>query len=123
MKTASKLALAAAMLPATAFCAVTNIQWTSDRFEHATQIAPGKIAEVCGDVFPEKPIDWRFTASDTVDFNIHRHDRSDVVYHTRSYRTKEQASTFAPKEAYEWCWMWTNDSPNTVSVRVQMRRK
>jgi hypothetical protein len=100
----------------------TNIAWNKDRFEHSMQIAPGKVAEVCGDVFPERPIEWRFTASDITEFNIHRHDRSDVIYHTRSFRTKEQAGTFAPKEAHEWCWMWTNESPNSISIRVHLRR-
>jgi hypothetical protein len=117
------VATALVTLSLTQTISATDIKWVNDAFEHSMKIAPGKVAEVCGDVFPERPIDWRFTSSESIEFNIHRHEKSDVIYHTRSFRTKEQTGNFKPAATYEWCWMWTNDSAANAEVRLQLRRK
>jgi hypothetical protein len=102
--------------------AMTPIQWRNDAFEHATQIAVGKSIEVCGEIESRTKIEWQFSASDALYFDIHRHAGNDVVYNTRSYRTKEQRGTLSQPNAHEWCWMWTNETGVPVSVRVQMKR-
>ncbi len=101
----------------------TDIRWSSaDTFEHTATIAPGQSAEVCGTVEPRLPVEWRFSATGPLTFNIHRHSGADVVYAMRSYLTREQNGKFSPTLNYEWCWMWTNESTEGVSVRVDLKR-
>jgi hypothetical protein len=111
-----------ACVPASHAHAVTDIRWTNDAFEHAQSIAPGKIAEVCGAVNPQQPIDWKYSANDALAFNIHRHVGSEVIYATRSFGTRELNGRFAPKQQHEWCWMWTNDTTSAVNLKVKLQR-
>lgn len=107
--------------PATA--AVTDIRWSSSNtFGHTATIAPGKSAEVCGQIEPRLPVDWRFSASGPLDFNIHRHSGAELTYAMRSYLTREQNGTFNPTLSFDWCWMWTNESPESVTLRVDLKR-
>jgi hypothetical protein len=117
--TFAALALALS-LPA---AAITPIRWNNDAFEHTERIAAGKTSEVCGDIESQAKIAWQFSASDALDFNIHRHAGKEVIYNTRSYRTKEQRGELSQPRAYEWCWMWTNETGAPVELRVQLKRE
>lgn len=114
--------IAAAALFATPSTA-NEIRWTSsDTFQHSATIAPGKAAEMCGAIEPRLPVEWRYVADGPLSFNIHRHSGDEVIYAMKSYLTREQNGTFSPKLNFEWCWMWTNESANAVTVRVNMKR-
>lgn len=126
MKTRILAALAttlAAFATTNATAAATEIRWSSsDTFEHTTTIAPAKAAEVCGQIEPRLPVDWRFTASGPLTFNIHRHSGDQVVYAMKSYLTREQNGKFSPTFNFSWCWMWVNESAEPVTVRVDLKR-
>ena len=101
----------------------TNIRWSSaDTFEHTATIAPGKAAELCGQIEPRLPVDWRYSATAPVTFNIHRHSGSEIVYASRSYLTREQSGKFSPTFSFEWCWMWVNETAETVTLRADLKR-
>ena len=101
----------------------TEIRWSSsDTFQHVANIAPGKAAELCGTVEPRLPVDWRYVADGPLSFNIHRHSGAEVIYATRSYLTREQNGRFSPTFNFDWCWMWSNDSADPVTVRVDLKR-
>jgi len=111
--------LAFAALPATA----TEIRWSSaDTFQHTETIAPGKAVELCGAIESRLPVDWRYVADGPLSFDIHRHSGGDVVYATRSYLTREQNGKLSPTFNFDWCWMWTNESAEAVTVRVDLKR-
>lgn len=100
-----------------------DIRWSSsDSFDYTATVAPGQTEEVCGTIEPRFPVEWRFTASGPLTFNIHRHSGADVVYAMRSYLTREQNGKFSPTLNYDWCWMWTNESAEAVTFRVDLKR-
>lgn len=116
------LAFIATALLATTTMA-TDIRWSSsDTFQHTATIAPGKAAEVCGAVESRLPVEWRFVADGPLNFDIHRHAGSEVVYAVRSYLTREQNGKFSPTFNFDWCWMWVNESVEPVTVRVDLKR-
>lgn len=120
----SKLHLLVAILVAS--CAMTasaaEIRWSSsDTFAHSLTVAPGKSAELCGQIESRLPVEWRY-AADPLSFNIHRHAGSEVIYAVKSFLTKEQQGTLKPNFNFEWCWMWTNESDAAVSLRVDLKR-
>ena len=101
----------------------TVIAWSAtDTFAHATTIAPGKAAEICGQIEPRLPVEWRFVADGPLNFDIHRHSGAEVIYGTRSYLTREQSGKFSPTFSFEWCWMWVNETADSVTVRVDLKR-
>lgn len=103
--------------------AITPIRWVNEAFEHAQPITAGKTVEVCGEIESQSKIAWQFSASGPLDFNIHRHAEKEVVYNTRSYRTKEQRGQLSQPRTYEWCWMWTNETALPIDMRVQLKRE
>lgn len=101
----------------------TEIRWSpSDTFSRTLTVAPGKSAELCGQIEPRLPVDWRYAAEAPLSFNIHRHAGNEVVYAVKSYLTKEQQGTLKPTFNFEWCWMWTNESTAAVSLQVDLKR-
>ena len=103
--------------------AATHIRWSpADAFEHTATLAPGKSAEVCGSIEPRLPVDWKFVADGPLTFDIHRHSGSEVLYATKSYLTREQSGKFSPTFSFDWCWMWTNETADNVTVRVDLKR-
>ncbi len=105
------------------FAAVNEIRWSgNDTFDSTMTVAPGKSAEACGQIDPRFPVQWRYSASAPVDFNIHRHSRDDIIYATKSVLSREDRGRHAPTFNFEWCWMWTNVSDTDVSIRVDMKR-
>jgi hypothetical protein len=106
-----------------AFAGVNEIRWSgNDTFESTMTIAGGKSAEACGQIDPRFPVDWRYSASAPLDFNIHRHSGEDVIHATKSVLSREDRGRHAPTFSFEWCWMWTNTSSADVTVRVDMKR-
>ena len=121
MKTHLFAVLAAALVASSSMAA--ELRWSSnDTFQHIANIAPGKAAELCGGVEPRLPVDWRYVADGPLSFNIHRHSGAEVVYAIRSYLTREQNGTFSPTFNFDWCWMWTNETADAVTVRVELKR-
>ena len=101
----------------------TDIRWSSsDTFAHTLTLAPGKSAELCSQIEPRLPVDWRYAADGPLSFNIHRHAGDEVVYAVRSYLTKVQQGTLKPTFNFEWCWMWTNESNAAVNLQVDLKR-
>jgi hypothetical protein len=106
-----------------ATAAATDIRWSSSgTFDHAATVAPGKSVEICGQIEPRLPVDWRFSATGPLDFNIHRHSGAELTYAMRSYLTREQHGTFSPTFSFDWCWMWTNEATEPASLRVELKR-
>lgn len=112
-----------AVMASHATASANDIRWSSaDTFEHSATLAPGKSAELCGGIEPRLPVDWKFVGDGPLTFNIHRHSGSEVIYATRSYLTREQSGKFSPTFNFEWCWMWTNDTADAVTVQINLKR-
>ena len=118
-----------ALLSAAAFAVLasqasaTNIVWSSaDTFDHTETLAPGKSTELCGNIEPRLPVEWKYVGDGPLTFDIHRHSGSEVIYATRSYLTRELNGRLSPTFNFDWCWMWTNETENAVTVRVNLKR-
>lgn len=124
MKLLALLPTASLAVFASHACAsATDIRWSSaDTFEHTATLAPGKSAELCGSIEPRLPVDWKYVGDGPLTFDIHRHSGSEVIYATRSYLTREQNGRFSPTFNFDWCWMWTNETANAVTLRVNLTR-
>ena len=121
--TAATVAMIALFAATHAAAAATDIRWSSaDTFEHTATISPGQATEVCGQIEPRLPVDWRFSATGPLNFDIHRHAGDAVIYAMKSYLTREQNGKFSPTFSFNWCWMWTNESAENVTVRVNLKR-
>lgn len=110
------LALAA---PAVQAAEIVNIDWgKAQRFELQRSIEPGKVLEVCGPLASGQAVDWQFTASAPLAFNIHHHVGKQVHYAERRNKTKSLTMRFKPTETADYCWMWT--APEGEVVRLQL---
>ncbi len=108
---------------ATASASAVDIRWSSaDTFEHTATVAPGRSTELCGNIEPRLPVDWKFVGDGPLTFDIHRHSGSEVIYATRSYLTREQSGKLSPTFNFDWCWMWTNETVDAVTLKVNLKR-
>lgn len=112
-----------------AFCAVAtgspivDITWSADgRFQHQSQVAAGKFAEVCGKLAEGASIRWKFETSSPTDFNIHYHVGKDVVYPQKRAQTRAAEGVLAVSVPQDYCWMWTNKGPQPVSLKLELLR-
>jgi hypothetical protein len=66
------VAVAALLPPAPAAAQVIDIAWSpDDAFVRELSVAPGKFAELCGESKVGHAVQWHFSASHVMDFNIH----------------------------------------------------
>lgn len=97
-----------ALLPLARAAEIVPISWGSaQRFELQRSLAAGQVLEVCGPLKPGMAVDWQFVTSAPVAFNLHHHVGKQVFYAERRARSKGLTARFEPKEAQDYCWMWT----------------
>lgn len=117
---AASLALAGPLAQAQ----VIELVWTpAGSFERQFSIAPGKFAELCGALAKGQSVQWTYEAGSPLDFNIHYHQGSDVVYPARASGAARSEGTLAVDAAQEYCWMWVNKSAAAVSLQVRLQRR
>jgi len=92
---------------------------TDKPFSHS--IAPRKIAEECVKLAAGDTIAYAFDATAPVDFNIHFHQGDAVVYPVKSDQIQRADDRFTATSAEDYCLMWTNRTPQTISVTGQLR--
>jgi hypothetical protein len=92
----------------------------TDAFRH--EITPGKIAEECRNLASDERVRYRFEASVAVPFNVHFHRGSTVEYPVKIDKTSVAASIFTASSAEDFCWMWTNETAETVVVHGELVR-
>lgn len=82
-----------------------------------TVIKPGKIHEKCMAVTSAQKLEYQFTASKPVNFNIHFHVGDAVYYPVKRDKTTSAADRFQPTKAKEdYCLMWENKTSEDVEV-------
>lgn len=80
-------------------------------------IKPGKIHEKCMPVTSAQKLEYQFTTSKPVDFNIHYHVGESVYYPVKRVKTTAEADRFQPTKGKEdYCLMWENKS----SIEVEL---
>jgi hypothetical protein len=89
-------------------------------FRH--EITSGKIAEECRNLASDERVRYRFEASAAVPFNVHFHRGGTVEYPVKIDKTSVAASIFTASSAQDFCWMWTNETAETVVVHGELVR-
>jgi hypothetical protein len=92
----------------------------SNAFRH--EIKPGKIAEECRKLASDERVRYRFEASAAVPFNVHFHRGNTVEYPVKIDKTLDAASIFTASSTQDFCWMWTNETTETVVVHGELVR-
>ncbi len=112
MKRLILLAFIAACLPVTAA--------DSDVHAFSLTLAAGEVHEECMHM---KLNDWgkyEWKSDEPVDFNIHYHRGSDVVFPVQRDGMRGDGGTFTAKTAEDYCWMWTaRDAAAKIEGRIE----
>jgi hypothetical protein len=102
---------------------VVTIDWGShQRFDLQREVAPGQVLEVCGALMGGQGVQWQFTSSQPVAFNIHHHIGKQVFYAARRHQTRGLTQRFVPAEPNTYCWMWTAPRKEATKVVLTLRR-
>lgn len=121
-----RLGLAAVLgLHGAAWCTaeVVTIDWGShQRFDLQRNVAPGQVLEVCGSLVGGQGVQWHFTSSQPVAFNIHHHIGKQVFHAVQRRQTRGLTQRFVPDETNTYCWMWTAPAKAPASVVLTLRR-
>jgi len=87
-------------------------------------IAPYAAHEECLPLAPGDRLDYRFTSSSPVAFNIHYHERNAIVMPVVREGVTADSGIFQPSAPQEFCLMWEAGAvPVLVSYRVAVRRR
>jgi len=74
-----------------------------------TMIKPGKMVEKCMTLSSAQKLEYQFTTSKPVDFNIHYHRGETVYYPVKRNKTNAEADIYTPGPGRsEYCMMWEN---------------
>ena len=85
-------------------------------------IGAGKVAEECFSMAEGERIDYQFSATVAVDFNVHTHRGQEIVTPVDNRQTKSQSGTYAAPRREDYCMMWTNKSAVPALVTGEWRR-
>ena len=112
------------MLTAAARAEVVEIRWTGDgRFDHQATLAPAKFVELCGKLPNAQRVQWGFEAGAPLDFNIHYHLGKEVVYPAQLKAVATAQDRLLTTLEQDYCWMWTNRSKATTTLKIKLQRQ
>src|SRR5207253_3824196 len=96
------------------------IEQRANTYAFRHEIKPGKIAEECRNLATDERVRYRFEASAAVPFNVHFHRGGTVEYPVKIDKTSDVASIFTASSADDFCWMWTNETAESVVVHGEL---
>ena len=124
MKRARSIAIVATAvaLPLTG-CADKPIDTGQPKVVHGLALAPYAQHEECVDLAAGDRLDYRFTSSEPLAFNIHYHDGNAIVMPVSRDSVSSDAGIFAPRIAQGYCLMWeAGGSGAALDYRALVRR-
>ncbi len=123
MRLAFSIAIALLMALPEARADVVDIKWSGDgRFAHQSTVAAGKFAEVCGKLPAGTSVRWDFEASTPLDFNVHYHVGTEVVFPSKLAAVATAKDTLQTSIAQDYCWMWSNKSAEPATLTLNLQR-
>ena len=116
-------AVGLALMSTGAMADIMDIAWdSSGRFERSVNVAPGRFAEVCGQLPMDAKVRWNFEASMPLDFNVHHHVGKEVKFASKLVAVNAAKDTLDAKTEQEYCWMWSNKTAAQATVIVTLQR-
>ena len=120
-----RLLVAGCMILLLSSCAATD----NGKPSHAEKkgkrvtIATGDFFEAC-DKFPVgATVEYGFTSTKPVMFNVHYHDKRTKVYAVENQMTEELSGSFVVDSSAIYCCMWKNNNPKALKITYDMEVK
>ncbi len=82
---------------------------------------PGEFVELCARLKQGLGLTWTFAADGPLDFNTHFHIADEVMYPERMTAMRAAQGHLVASGDQQFCWMWSNPSRATLTVRVRLR--
>jgi len=79
-------------------------------------IKPLGMHEDCMELMPNQMLDYSFESSNSLNFNIHYHDDSEIIYLVIADNTFKEHGSFCPEKQQYYCLMWTNPHNEIVNI-------
>lgn len=81
-------------------------------------VEPGKVHELCVELFFGQKLEYGFISRREMNFNIHYHEGEKVVYPVADHLTREKNEIFTAMADQTHCLMWTNPNDRGQWVNV-----
>ena len=85
-----------------------------------TDIATGDFFEACDKFPPGSTVNYSFTSSKPVMFNVHYHEKHAKMYAIKDVLVDEFGGSFVVQSDAIHCCMWKNDNPKYVTLTYDM---
>jgi hypothetical protein len=114
-------------LPAFAFAlaATAAFGYASDNDDVvvvSATLEAGKFHEECARLQAGQKRSYSWRSSAPVDFNIHYHGDSEVLYPVKRDAMRGDGGTFTAKIGQDYCWMWTaRNAPAKIDGRIEAK--
>jgi hypothetical protein len=78
--------------------------------------------EYCVSLEPGSLISFSFHATAELAFNIHYHDKEQVIFKKGPYASHDVEDEFRASQSATYCWMWTNKTTakQTLSYEIKL---
>ncbi len=91
-------------------------QRNRDNVKIGLMIESGKDHEKCLKLTPGKVLNYSFEASRPMDFNIHYHNKEEVLYPVPQKSVSIIKSFYNPESEEVYCMMWSNTTAQSISL-------
>lgn len=118
MKAIREVTVAVLAAAALAACATTSLGP-----RHSTTILPGKTLEECFDLSPSRGLEYRFSSTVAVDFNVHFHHGEEAEEAIELEGIMSSGGILSPTEDQRYCLSWRNSGqePATLDYYLSVR--
>lgn len=102
---------------------VVSLDWDANgQFQRSVALAPGEFVELCGNLTRGQAITWKFESDQPLLFNVHFHAGPQVVYPEKREASNQASGTLRVESDQDYCWMWTNKSGQSSTLRSSLNR-
>jgi hypothetical protein len=86
---------------------------TAAKANKPVTLKPGAMHEKCMVLNPPQKLQYNFTSSKAVDFNVHYHKGEQVYYPIKEKKLTSDEGQFAAPSRNDYCMMWENKSSSS----------
>ena len=126
MKQATRQVLlaGAVVIASTTYAEVIDIAWDGrGEFGKAIEVPAGGFAELCGKLAGGQTIQWQFTGTTAMDFNIHYHVGEKVEFPAKQDGIAASNGVLETRASQDYCWMWRNRSKEVATLEVALKTR
>ena len=85
-------------------------------------VPAGSFEEMCFELEAKQAVRYSFDADAVLDFNVHWHRGSQVLFPVKSAAVARRAGVFRSPDKEAYCLMWTNHGRTPVALRARIDR-